>query len=233
MEADVRTALAWLERRGTRRNREGMARYGIVAERVFGVSMGTMQVLARRLGKSHGLAQALWRTGWFEARMLASMVDEPARVTPAQMERWAKDFDNWAVCDTATFMLFDRTPHAWTKVRAWANRREEFVRRAAFAMMASLTVHDKQAPDERYLAGLVLIEKAAVDDRNFVKKAVNWALRSIGKRSPRLNRAAVVVAKRLAKSSEPAPRWIGKDALRELTSASVARRLAARRKAGP
>lgn len=222
-------ALAWLERHGSRKNRDGMARYGIVADKVFGVSMGSMQSLAKRLGKSHRLADALWRTGWYEARMLATMVDEPARVTPAQMDRWAKSFENWAVCDTAAFVLFDRTPHAWDRVQAWAGRPEEFVKRAAFAMLASLTVHDKTAPDEPYIRGLALIEREAGDARNFVKKAVNWALRSIGKRNPALHRRAVAVAKRLAASPDPAPRWIGKDALRELQSPAVARRLAARR----
>jgi 3-methyladenine DNA glycosylase AlkD len=224
----VAYALKWLERRGTKRNREGMARYGIVAKKVFGVSMGTMQSLAKELGRDHALSQALWKTGWFEARMLATMVGDPARVTPAQMERWAKDFENWAVCDTATFVLWDRTPHAWPKVREWSERNEEFVKRAAFALLASLTVHDKQAPDERYLEGLALIEREASDGRNFVKKAVNWALRSIGKRSPALNKEAVAVARRLADAEDSASRWVGKDALRELTSPAIARRLAAR-----
>ena len=225
---DVAYALKWLERRGTKKNRDGMARYGIVADKVFGVSMGTMQSLAKELGHDHKLSEALWKTGWYEARMLASLVGEPDRVTPAQMERWAKSFDNWAVCDTATFVLWDRTPHAWGKVREWSGRKEEFVKRAAFAMLASLTVHDKTAPDAPYLAGLKLIEREAVDDRNFVKKAVNWALRSIGKRSRVLNKAAIDVARRLAESPDSAPRWVGKDALRELTSPSVQRRLKAR-----
>jgi len=222
---DVAYALEWLEKRGTKKNREGMARYGIVADKVFGVSMGTMQSLARELGRDHKLSDALWKTGWYEARMLASMVGEPAKVTPAQMERWAKGFNNWAVCDTATFVLWDRTPHAWAKVNEWSSRKEEFVKRAAFAMLASLTVHDKQAPDALYLKGLKLIEREATDDRNFVKKAVNWALRSIGKRNPALNRAAVAVARRLAASKESAPRWVGKDALREITSPAVQKRL--------
>ena len=226
--ADVAYALKWLARRGTKKNREGMARYGIVAKKVFGVSMGTMQSLAKEFGRDHALSQALWKTGWYEARMLASMVDEPERVTPAQMERWAKAFDNWAVCDTATFVMFDRTPHAWTKVREWSTREEEFVKRAAFAMLASLTVHDRHAPDEKFLEGLVLIEREATDQRNFVKKAVNWALRSIGKRSLVLNSAAVAVARRLADADDSASRWIGKDALREITSPAVSRRIASR-----
>ena len=226
--ADVSYALRWLEKRGSQKNREGMARYGIVAKKVYGVSMGTMQSLAKELGKSHALSQALWKTGWYEARMLASMVGEPAKVTPAQMERWAKGFDNWAVCDTATFVLWDRSPHAWTKVHAWSTRKEEFVKRASFAMLASLTVHDKAAPDANYLKGLELIEREAHDERNFVKKAVNWALRSIGKRNPALNKKAISVAKRLAAREDSASRWVGKDALREITSPAVQKRLAKR-----
>jgi 3-methyladenine DNA glycosylase AlkD len=222
-------ALKWMERRGSKRNRDGMARYGITAKKVFGISVADMRGLAKELGRSHALAQGLWKTGWYEARMLAAMVGEPARVTRAEMDRWAKAFENWAVCDTLTFVLWDRTPHAWPKVREWANRKEEFVKRASFAMLASLTVHDKTAPDEKYLEGLVLIEREATDDRNFVKKAVNWALRSIGKRSPMLNREAIAVAQRLAASDNSASRWVGKDALRELTSDSVQRRLAKKR----
>jgi 3-methyladenine DNA glycosylase AlkD len=224
------TVLAWLERRGSKRNRDGMARYGIVAPKVFGVSVGTLRAYAKRLGPDHALAAALWATGWYEARMLAAFVDEPARVTPAQMDRWAGAFDNWAICDTVCFHLFDRTPYAWAKVRAWAPRKEEFVRRAAFALLASLVVHDKTAGDAPYRAGLRLIERAARDERNFVKKAVNWALRCIGKRNAALHRAALAVARRLAAAGDAAPRWVGKDALRELTSAAVQRRLAARRR---
>jgi 3-methyladenine DNA glycosylase AlkD len=224
--ADVKYALAWLERRGSQKNRDGMARYGIVAKKVFGVSMATMQSLAKELGRDHALSQALWKTGWHDARMLASLVGDPARVTPAQMDTWAKAFDNWAVCDTATFTLWDRTPHAWSKVREWSTRKEEFVKRAAFALLASLTVHDKKAPDERYLEGLALIEREAHDERNFVKKAVNWALRSIGKRSPALNAEAIAVAKRLAEREDSASRWVGKDALREITGPAVQQRLA-------
>lgn len=226
VDADVSFALKWLERHGSRKNRDGMARYGIVAKKVFGVSMGSMQALARKLGRSHALSQALWKTGWFEARMLACMVGEPDRVTPAQMERWVKGFDNWAICDTTTFVLWDRSPHAWPKVRDWARRDEEFVKRAAFAMLASLTLHDKQAPYDRFLEGLTLIEREADDGRNYVKKGVNWALRSIGKRSPALNRKAVTLSRRLANSENAARRWVGKDALRELTSPAIQRRLA-------
>jgi 3-methyladenine DNA glycosylase AlkD len=221
--------LGSLERLGSKRNREGMARYAIRAEKVFGVSVATLQKLAKRLGRTHQLAEALWETGWYEARMLAAFVDEPEQVTPAQMDRWCRDFDNWAICDTVCFHLFDRTPYAWRKVAQWSRRRDEFVRRAAFALLASLSAHDKRSGDEPFLEGLVLVERAAEDGRNFVKKAVSWALRSIGKRNPRLHAAAVASARRLSESPSPAPRWVGKDALRELTGPGVLRRMAERR----
>ncbi len=163
--------------------------------------------------------------------MLATFVDEPERVTAAQMERWCLDFDNWAICDTACFALFDRTPHAWGKVAAWAGRREEFVKRTAFALLWSLTVHDKESGDAPFLRGLALIERGAADDRNFVKKAVNMALRAVGKRNPALHVAAVATSRRLADSTDATARWVGKDALRELTG-PVARRFAARRARG-
>lgn len=227
----VREALAWLERRGTKKNRDGMARYAIVAPKVYGVSVADVRALGKRLGQDHALATALWDTGWYEARLLAAFVGDPARVTPAQMNRWAKDFDNWAVCDTLCFHLFDRTPHAWTKIEEWSRRKEEFVRRAAFALLASVALHDKRADDEPFLASFALIERAADDDRNFVKKAVSWALRSVGLRNTALHTAALDVAKRLAASDDTATRWVGKDALRYLTSRSPrgAAKTAARR----
>lgn len=217
--------LAWLKRRGTKRNRDGMARYAIVAPKVFGVSVADLRDLSKELGRDHALASALWKSGWYEARMLTAFVDEPERVTPAQMDRWARDFDNWAICDALCFHLFDRTPHAWSKIERWSRRREEFVRRAAFALLASVALHDKGAPDARFVRALPLIERAASDDRNFVKKAVSWALRSIGRRNVALNRKAVAVSRRLIATDEPAARWVGRDALRELTSAAVVRRL--------
>jgi len=200
-------------------------RFGITASKAFGVSMANLKVLAKRLGRSHELAAALWDTGWYEARMLATLIDEPARVTPAQMERWARDFDNWAICDTACFALFDRTPHAWAKVAQWSRKRDEFVKRTAFALLWSLAVHDRHADNAQFARGLALVERAATDDRNFVKKAVNMALRAIGKRNLALNSAAVAVARRLADAPDATARWVGKDALRELTSPAVIRRL--------
>ena len=205
-----------------------MARYAIPSERAFGVSMSNIQLLAKHLGRSHELAEALWNTGLYEARLLASYVDEPARVTAAQMDRWSREFDNWAVCDTVCFALFDRTPHAWRKVEQWSGRSDEFVKRAAFALLWGLTVHDKGADDALFVRSLRFVERAASDERHFVMKAVNMALRAIGKRSPALNAAAVAVARRLAASPHAGPRWVGKDAVRELTSPKVMQRFAAK-----
>jgi len=213
----VRKVLGRLERQGRARIRGDMLkRYGIVAPKAYGVPMGAIQRLAESLGRDHDLALALWSSGWYEARLLAAYVDQPERVSSAQMDRWAKDFDNWGVCDTLCFCLFDRTPHAWRKVDQWAGRRDEFVRRAAFALLASLALHDKQTDDAPFLATLPLIERAAADERNFVKKGVSWALRSVGRRSAALRAASVELARRLAASKQPAERWVGKDALRDL-----------------
>jgi 3-methyladenine DNA glycosylase AlkD len=218
--------LKWLKSQGTSKYKDGLSRYGIVTKRqVFGVSVGAMQAFAKRIGKDHKLAAELWKSGWYEGQMLAVMVEDPAKVTPRQMNSWASDFDNWGIVDTACFHLFDKTPHAWDKAYEWAKSPREFVRRASFALMASLVVHDKKAPDERFLELLPLIEEGANDDRNFVKKGVNWALRCIGKRSLMLNKAAVATSKRLAAAEAPAPRWVGKDALRELTAEKLQTRL--------
>ncbi|MCL1635984.1 DNA alkylation repair protein [Luteimonas sp. SX5] len=226
-DARAQSALSWLKRHSSKATRDGMARYGLPSDRALGVTMADMLALAKRLGRDHALAAALWDTGVYEARMVASMVDDPAQVTVAQMDRWCKDFDNWGLCDTVCFKLFDRAPHAWAKVTQWSGKREEFVRRAAFALLWGLTVHDKQAADAKYIEGLRLIERAAGDERNFVKKAVNMALRATGKRNRALNAAAVATAKRLADASNITAQWVGKDALRELTSPAVTRRLVA------
>jgi len=229
VEDAVQLALSWLAQMSTQRDRENLERFGITASKAFGVSMANIQVVAKRLGRNHALAAALWDTGWYEARMLTSFVDEPARVTPAQMDRWCRDFDNWGICDTVCFHLFDRTPHAWQKVAKWSRQRDEFVKRAGFALLWGLTVHDKHAENEPFAEGLRLVEHAATDERHLVKKSVNMALRAIGKRNRALNTAALAVARRLADSPQAAARWVGKDALRELTSPSVIRRLATKR----
>ena len=222
----VTDALAWLERRGSKRVRDDMRFcYGITAPKAYGVPVGTIQQLGKQLGRDHDLALALWGTGWYEARMLCAFMDQPERVTPAQMDRWARDFDNWGICDTVCFHLFDRTPHAWKKVGPWSRRREEFVKRAAFALLAGLALHDKQADDEAFLEGLSLVERAAGDERNFVKKGVSWALRVIGRRNRALNVACLETARRLAGSDQPAAQWIGRLAVKELASPAVRRKL--------
>lgn len=220
----MRAALKWLERNGTKPNRDGLARYGIEAPKAFGVPMGKIQALAKRLGPNHDLAAALWETGWYEARLLTAFVAEPERLTSAQMDRWCRAFDNWAVCDTLCFHLFDRSPLAFGKVGQWSRRRQEFVRRAAFALLASLALHDKKAKDVSFSRCLPLLEAAAEDDRNFVKKAVSWALRGVGRRSAGLHAEALALAHRLTSSSRPSARWVGRDALRELTRPAVRRR---------
>jgi 3-methyladenine DNA glycosylase AlkD len=221
----VAGALAWLKKHSSKAVRDGMLRYAIPNEHALGVRMGDIQKLARQLGSDHALALALWKTGVYEARMLTAYVDEPERVTPAQMDAQARDFDNWAICDTLCFALWVRTPLAFAKIRKWAGHRDELVKRAAFALLASVALKDRSARDAEFLRGLRLIEKAATDDRNFVKKGVNWALRGIGERNLALNAAAVKLANKLAQAAEPAPRWIGKDALRQLGSAATQRRL--------
>jgi 3-methyladenine DNA glycosylase AlkD len=225
---DKKQVMQWLERQGTRRTVEEMARYGIEAERAFGVPMGTLLSLSKRLGKDHDLSLALWESGWYEARLLAALVGDPERVTRRQMNAWAAGFENWADCDTVCFKLFDRTPFAWEKARQWAKSPREFVKRGGFALMACLALHDKAAPDRSLMQFLPLIEKGARDDRNFVQKSVSWALRSIGRRNLTLNAAALEVAKRLALSAAAACRWVGKDALRELASPKVRSQLARR-----
>jgi 3-methyladenine DNA glycosylase AlkD len=232
MNVRVRETLDWLEKHGTKQNRDGLIRYGIVAPKAFGVSVGMTQQLAKRLGRDHELALALWDTGWYEARLLTSFVDEPGEVTARQMDRWAKDFDNWGICDTVCFALFDRTPLAWRKVEPWSRRREEFVKRAAFALVAGLSLHDKTATDEQFLRTMPLVEAAASDDRNFVKKGVSWALRVVGRRNAILNEATIATARRLTKSEHPAARWVGREGERELTSALVQRIVAKKAKTG-
>jgi len=222
VEKQVQEALAWLKRHGTKARRDGMARYGIPLGNAYGVTMPDIQKLGKQFGKNHELALALWETGQYEARLLCAYVDDPAAVAPAQMDRWARDFDSWAVCDTICFSLFDRTPHAWKKVEQWAGKRDEFVKRAAFAMLASLTIHDRDADPALFLRGLELVEREAGDARNFVSKAINWALPSIGKkRDPVFKKAAVAVAERLAASPDAARRWVGKDALRDIAKAAA------------
>jgi 3-methyladenine DNA glycosylase AlkD len=220
LRSEVQSTRAWLKRHATKKTRDGMARYGLPSDHALGVSVADIRALAKQIGRRHELAVELWKTGVYEARMLTAFIDEPARVTPAQMDRWCRDFDNWGICDTLCFHLFDRTPHAWKKIEKWAGRREEFVKRAAFALLASVALHDKKAADAPFIRSLPLIEQAAGDERNFVKKGVSWALRGIGKRNATLNVAANKLAKRLAGSPNAAARWVGKDALKDFSRAA-------------
>jgi 3-methyladenine DNA glycosylase AlkD len=217
--------LGRLKSLGDPKNVEGMARYGIRTAKAYGVSTPDIRRLAKEIGKNHKLALALWRTGVHDARGLAALIDDPAKVTTRQMERWARDFDTWAICDCTCGFLFDKTPYAWDKAIEWTARDEEYVKRAGFVLMAALAVHDKKAPDARFETFFPYIIEHGADERNFVKKAVNWALRQIGKRNLRLNGLAVGVAEQIRKTDSTAARWIAADALRELTSDKVRQRL--------
>ncbi len=206
----------------------GMARFGIRSRNVLGVSVPEQRALARRIGRNQQLAEALWQTGIMEARTVASFIGDPAAVTAELMESWVADFDSWAVCDACCCGLFDKTRFAWRKAIAWSRRDEEYVKRAGYVLMAALAVHDKQAADEKFLRFLPHIRRGASDERNFVRKAVNWALRQIGKRNRKLNRVAIRTAREIRAQATPAARWIAADALRELESEAVARRLSSR-----
>ena len=216
-----------IKRRGNAEAVVGMARFGIRTSAAFGVSVPRLREMSRKIGKDHELAQRLWETGIHEARILAGMIDESARVTEDQMEEWGTDFDSWDVVDGSCGNLFDKTPFAAGKAHEWSTRREEYVKRAAFVLMAELAVHDKNAPDRTFLEFLPLIIKESSDDRNFVKKAVNWALRQIGKRNMTLNKAAIQAAKTIQTQDSACAKWIAADALRELTSPQVQKRLIA------
>jgi 3-methyladenine DNA glycosylase AlkD len=202
-----------------------MARFGIRAKNVYGVSKPKMDALAKRVGKSHSLALQLWNSGVHDARILAGMVDEPHLVAAAQMDRWVRDFDNWDVCDGTCCHLLAHTAFAWQKALQWSRKSGEFQKRAAFALMAYLAVHDKRARDHKFVKLLPTIRREAVDDRNFVRKAINWALRQIGKRNLKLNRAAIQEAERIRRIGSGAARWIAADALRELRGEAVQQRL--------
>lgn len=207
--------VAHLKTIGSTKVRDGMVRFAIPTDKAFGIPVGVLRQEARRLGRNHALAQDLWETGWYEARMLACFLDEPNEVTAGQMDRWCRDFDSWAIVDTACFHLFDKTPLAWRKVDLWAKWTGEFQRRASFALLASLALHDKKADDGLFAQRLPLVERAAGDERNFVKKGVSWALRSMGRR-PALKSLVLSLADDLAVAKEPARRWVGKDVQRDL-----------------
>lgn len=204
----------------------GMVRFGINAEHALGISVTELRALARTLGRDHDLAAALWRSGIHEARILASIVDDPLEVTEAQMEDWVAAFDSWDLCDQVCGNLFDRTPFAFAKALEWTERQEEFTKRAGFALMAWAAVHRKDVSDRELEHFLPAIRAQATDDRTYVKKAVNWALRQIGKRNQGLHRKAIATARAIQRIDSPSARWIARDALRELESPAVRERLA-------
>lgn len=204
---------------------KGMARYGINPTNNLGISIYKLRSLAKEIGTDHALSLQLWNSGIHDARLLAVFIADPTKVTGEQMDSWAADFDSWDVCDQACTSLFDITPHAWKKIVEWAERDEEFVRRAAFSIIAGLAVHDKAAKDEQFERLGPIIKKHVIDERNYVKKAVNWALRNIGKRNWTLNKKMIKLAKELQASKSKSARWIANDAIRELTGEKVQRKL--------
>lgn len=208
------------------KNVAGMARFGINPKNTYGIPIPVLRRMAREIGRDHALAQELWESGVHEARILAGMVDDPALVTERQLVRWAEDFDSWDVCDQVCMNLFRYTSFAFVQCRELCRREEEFVKRTSFALMAALASGDKTAPDSEFVRFLPLIKRAATDERNFVRKAVNWALRGIGKRNRNLNRRALAAAKELLLKDSKSARWIASDAIRELESDAVQKRLA-------
>jgi len=223
--SSVNDALDKLKSKAKKENLAGMAKFGMSVDKRLGIPVPEMRKLAKELGKDHELALELWKTGIEEARIVASMIDIPVKLTEAQMEDWVKDFNSWDVCDQVCMNLFDKTPLAWKKVIDWSTREEEFVKRAAFALIACLAWHDKKAENEKFIELLPVIKQAATDERNFVRKAVNWALRHIGKRNLELNKAALQTAAEIQKIDSKAARWIASDAIRELESEAVRKKL--------
>ena len=204
---------------------KGMARYGINPKNNLGISIYKLRPIAKEIGKDHELALKLWNSGIHDARLLACFIEDPTKVTGEQMDSWAKDFDSWDVCDQACTSLFDLTPLAWIKVVEWAERDEEFVKRGAFSLIAGLAVHDKKASDKKFERFFLLIKKHSIDDRNYVKKAVNWALRNIGKRNLALNKRMIKLSEEILKIDSKSAKWIARDTLRELTSEKIQIRL--------
>lgn len=204
---------------------EGRARFGINSSKAYGVRMPELRRISKKAGKNHELAEKLWKHGYSETKIMASMIEDPKLVTEEQMEKWVIEFDSWDVCDQCCMNLFRKTPFAYKKVFEWSMRDEEFVKRSAFTLIATLAVHDKKADDSKFEEFFDIIVREAHDGRNFVKKAVNWALRQIGKRNIKLNKKAIEVAEKINKIDSKSARWIAKDALRELKSDNVQKRL--------
>nr|WP_319374174.1 DNA alkylation repair protein [uncultured Methanobacterium sp.] len=204
---------------------EGMARFGINPQKTYAVRIPELQKIAKKAGKNHKLAARLWEAGYRETRILACMIEDPKQVTAEQMDLWAAEFDYWEICDQCCMRLFRLTPFAYQKIFQWSESEEEFKKRAAFALIAVLAVHDKKAPDEKFEQFFPLIIKESTDNRNYVKKAVNWALRHIGKKNIALNKKAIITARKIKKMDSKSAKWIASDALRELESEKVQERL--------
>lgn len=204
---------------------KGMAKYGMATEKRLGVAIPDLRKMAKIIAKDHQLALQLWQTNISEAMILASMINEPEKVTDKQMELWVKDFNSWDVCDQVCMNLFEKTPFTLKKIKKWSKNSKEFVKRTAYTLIACLAWHDKQAKDEFFIKFFPIIKNGATDDRNFVKKAVNWALRNIGKRNKNLNKEALKLARKIKKLDSKPARWIASDAIRELESQAVQKRL--------
>ena len=215
---NVKQIIIYLKKNSNPKDRAGMARFGIDVKYALGVKIPALRGLAKKIGKNHKLALDLWKTKIHEARILASMIDEPEKVSEKQMEEWVKCFNSWDICDQVCMNLFDKTDFAWGKIHDWPKRKEEFVKRAGFALMACLVCHDKKSPDKEFIKFFPIIKKHSDDGRNFVKKAVNWALRQTGKRNNNLKKHALKVAKEILKINDKTAQWIAKDAIRELES---------------
>jgi 3-methyladenine DNA glycosylase AlkD len=220
-----KTVLRKLKLLGNAKDRAGMARFGIETKNAYGISVYVLRALAKEIGIDHALALQLWKSGIHEARLLASFIDDPVKVTESQMERWVNDFDSWDVCDQCCGFLFDKTKFAEAKAVEWSKREREFVKRAGFVLMAALSVHDKKATDAMFVKFFPIIQRESRDARNFVKKAVNWALRQIGKRNRILNKKAIEIGQKIGQLDSKSAKWIASDALRELTSKKVQQRL--------
>lgn len=222
---DFPQILKKLKSLSNQKNVQGMARFGINTEKTLGVNIPVLRKMAKEIGKNHELALRLWDSGYHEARILAGLIDETEKVTEVQMEKWIADFDSWDVCDQVCSSLFDQTPFVWKKLEELTKRKEEFVKRTGFTLMACLAVHDKKAKDKDFIKLLPIIKREATDERNFVRKAVNWALRQIGKRNKNLNKEAIKIAKEILKMENKTAKWIATDAIRELTNSSIQKRL--------
>jgi len=223
--ASVKDVLGKLQSKAQPEQLKGMAKYGMTVEQRLGVSVPDMRNLAKEIGRDHKLALGLWKTGIAEARIVAGMVGDPAKLTEEQMEEWVKVINSWDVCDQVCMNLFEKNQLAWKKIVDWSEREEEFVKRTAFSLIACLAWHDKKASDEKFIELLPVIMRGATDERNFVKKAVNWALRNIGKRNLNLNEAAINAAKEIKRLDSKSARWVASDTLRELESDAIQSRL--------